>query len=371
MGFRFFKRLSILPGVQLNLSKSGGSVSVGPHGARLTLGTSGGRVTVGAPGTGLSYTTSFSLGKLGKLFGWPSDQAESQAPASTSSEKETLSMRPASPSKKRTTATPPQEKLTTDFFDQLSTPDDLKDLAAGCRALADGDEKGALIHLQKATHLADGAFLAGVLALKKSQLSEAVQYLSAAVAHEHELGQHLSQQGIAATLSLAITEELTVHVGPNIRGVLLALAEAYQAQEKKSEAVTCLERLQQLEPDDIVVNLSLAELLMDGEAATKEVCQRVLQLTEEVENESAVHTTLLLYKAKALHALGLPDAAQEVINGALKRKKDRSEDLLHALCYERILIYESRGETRKARTELEKLYAKAPEYEDVKVRLGL
>lgn len=30
MGFRFFKRLNILPGVTLNLSKSGGSVSVGP-----------------------------------------------------------------------------------------------------------------------------------------------------------------------------------------------------------------------------------------------------------------------------------------------------------------------------------------------------
>src|SRR5215471_11602184 len=100
MGFRFFKRLSILPGVQLNLSKSGGSVSIGPQGAKLTLGTSGGRVTVGAPGTGLSYTTSFSLGKLGKLFGWSSGPDDSQALASTSSaKKETLSTQPASLSK--------------------------------------------------------------------------------------------------------------------------------------------------------------------------------------------------------------------------------------------------------------------------------
>lgn len=58
MGFRFFKRLNILPGVQLNLSKGGGSVSVGPQGAKMTLGTSGGRVTFGLPGTGLFYSLS-------------------------------------------------------------------------------------------------------------------------------------------------------------------------------------------------------------------------------------------------------------------------------------------------------------------------
>ena len=227
------------------------------------------------------------------------------------------------------------------------------------------------MHLQKATHLADGAFLAGVLALKRGQFSDAISYLSAAASREQELGQHLSQHGVDATLSLEITEELAVHVGSNIRGVLLALAEAYQAQDKKAEAVACLERLRQLEPSDIVVNLSLAELLMDDEAPTKEVCQRVVQLTEGVENESAIHTALLLYKAKALHTLGLLDAAQEILTGVLKRKRDRSADLLRAVRYERALVYERRGESRKARTELEKLYAEAPEYEDVKARLGL
>ena len=77
MGFRFFKRMNILPGVQLNLSKGGGSVSVGPQGAKFTIGTSGARVTFGVPGTGLFYTTDFSFKKLGKLFGRSAD-AEAQ-----------------------------------------------------------------------------------------------------------------------------------------------------------------------------------------------------------------------------------------------------------------------------------------------------
>ncbi|MEP9403520.1 DUF4236 domain-containing protein [Sphingomonas sp. VNH70] len=55
MGFRFQKRISILPGVRLNLSKSGASWSFGPRGASVNLGKRGVYGTVGVPGTGLSY----------------------------------------------------------------------------------------------------------------------------------------------------------------------------------------------------------------------------------------------------------------------------------------------------------------------------
>ena len=57
MGFRFSRRIRILPGLRLNLSKSGVSASVGRRGAWLTFGKRGTRATVGLPGTGLSYTT--------------------------------------------------------------------------------------------------------------------------------------------------------------------------------------------------------------------------------------------------------------------------------------------------------------------------
>lgn len=57
MGFRFQKRIKILPGVSVNLSKSGISTSVGPQGAKVTVGHGKTRTTVGIPGTGLSHTT--------------------------------------------------------------------------------------------------------------------------------------------------------------------------------------------------------------------------------------------------------------------------------------------------------------------------
>ncbi|MGD0884909.1 MAG: DUF4236 domain-containing protein [Thermodesulfovibrionales bacterium] len=56
MGFRFFRRFRILPGITLNLSRSGPSVSIGPRGMKVTYGPKGKRQTVGLPGTGLFYT---------------------------------------------------------------------------------------------------------------------------------------------------------------------------------------------------------------------------------------------------------------------------------------------------------------------------
>jgi Protein of unknown function (DUF4236) len=57
MGFlRFRRTFKIVPGLRLNLSKSGVSTSVGRRGAWFTLGPRGTRATVGVPGTGLSYT---------------------------------------------------------------------------------------------------------------------------------------------------------------------------------------------------------------------------------------------------------------------------------------------------------------------------
>jgi tetratricopeptide (TPR) repeat protein len=339
MGFRFFKRVNIFPGVTLNLSKSGGSVSVGPQGARLTVGPRGSKVTLGVPGSGLFYTTDFSWKKLGQLLG-------------------------------QSSAEKAKDQLSSEVFPHLTMPDDQRALAEGCKELALGNETGALAHLRQAVHLADGAFLAGFLALRLDRLEDAVRYLTAAASHEHELGRSLTTYGIGAAVTLPVTEEVSAHLEPNIRGVLLALAETYQAQERWREAIDCLDRLQQLEPDDVVVRLSLAELLLEQGAGDQDTCQRVIQLSNGIENESAVHSALLLYKAQALRGLGLLEAALEVLTGALARKKNRPDEVLRALRYERALVYEGLGQTKRARTEWQKLYAEAPEYEDVAARLG-
>lgn len=61
MGFLFRKRIRILPGIRLNLSKSGVSTSVGGNGLTVNIKDGKVRTTASLPGTGLSYrTTSIS-----------------------------------------------------------------------------------------------------------------------------------------------------------------------------------------------------------------------------------------------------------------------------------------------------------------------
>ncbi len=57
MGFRFYRRVRLFPGVSVNLSRSGPSLSVGVRGAHVTVGRRGVTRTVGIPGTGLFWTS--------------------------------------------------------------------------------------------------------------------------------------------------------------------------------------------------------------------------------------------------------------------------------------------------------------------------
>jgi hypothetical protein len=62
-GLRFQKRVSVLPGVRVNLSKSGASASLGPRGADVNIGSHGVTTNAGIPGTGLSYRQKVGKGR--------------------------------------------------------------------------------------------------------------------------------------------------------------------------------------------------------------------------------------------------------------------------------------------------------------------
>jgi hypothetical protein len=69
MGFRFRKIISVIPGVKINLSKSGVSTSLGGRGATVNVGSSGKKtLTLGIPGTGLSYQLPLGMGALALIL---------------------------------------------------------------------------------------------------------------------------------------------------------------------------------------------------------------------------------------------------------------------------------------------------------------
>jgi len=337
MSFRFWRRVRLAPGITLNLSKRGGSLSFGVRGAHFTVGPHGKRITAGIPSSGLFYTTMLSNDA----------NRSSAAPADS------------------------DDRLTLSFFKRLITSDDEEAFVDGCRALALGDEENAIEYLQQATHLADGAWLAGFLALKTEHLDQAHRCLTLVVEKQEKLGHYFAKYGIDASLSIVITDEVSAIVEPNLRGVLLGLVEVYQQQSQWKQAIDCLNRLQAMEPDDVVVKLSLAELLLAANPDDSSACKQVIGFTQGIENESSNHAALLLYKGRALCSLALFDAAREVLTVALRRRKGRSNDLLHAIRYERVFAYEQLHKPGRARSDLERIYAEAPDYRDVAVRLGL
>lgn len=352
MAFRFFRRIKLAPGLTLNLSKRGGSLSFGPQGAKMTVGTSGVRRTVGLPGTGLWYTE-----KVGTRSRSHSGCRRSSSPTRDGKVPPTPAVRP-------------EDRLDLGFFRRLFTPQGEEDFVDGMRQLVLGHDRKAYEHLTNALHLADAAFMAGMLALKFERFQEARQYLGYARQKHAGLGKYFAKYGIDAAVSLPITERISAQVGPSMRSILLAMAEAHQGLGEWREAVRALHKLHEKDPHDPVVLLSLTELLVE-EVGDKRACQQVVKLTKDVDNQSELHAAILLWKGKTLRLLGLPTAARDTLTAAFRRKKDRDDELLRAIQYERALVYEALGRKSRARQELEKLYAEAPDYEDVAARLGL
>lgn len=68
MAFRFRKYIKLLPGLRLNLSKGGVSLSTGIPGAHINFSSRGARTTFGVPGTGFSWSRSLKPGQLPRRY---------------------------------------------------------------------------------------------------------------------------------------------------------------------------------------------------------------------------------------------------------------------------------------------------------------
>ena len=339
MNFRFWRRIRLAPGVTLNLSKSTASLSLGPRGAKYTISPRGNRATAGLTGTGLFYTVHDSkrAGRGGA------------APA---------------------TAVPQRDKLTLGFFQRLMMPAEERRFIDGIRAINDGDQDAALAALEEARDLPDAAWMAGMIRLRREEFDRAKAHFQNALDRLDDLGVLFEKYEIAAQASLPITEDIFAHVLPRERGTRLALVEIAQLEGHLSDALAHIERLMTIDPTDPMVLLSFAELALDT-PDDRVLMDRVVRASTHVENETPLDTAILLYRGKALGALGLPNAAIDVFTLANRRRKDRPEALLHQIRYDRAVLYHETGQRARARRQFEGIYAADPGFEDVAERLGV
>ncbi|MCC5993827.1 MAG: hypothetical protein JJT99_15040, partial [Rhodobacteraceae bacterium] len=239
----------------------------------------------------------------------------------------------------------------------------------GIRALNDGDQDAALTALEEAGDLPDAAWMAGMIRLRREELDRAKAHFERALARLGDLGTLFAKYEIAAQASLPITSDIFAHVFPRERGTRLALVEIAQLEGRHADAMTHIERLLQIDATDPVVLLSFAELALDT-PNDRALMDRVVRATVHVENETPVDTAILLYRGRALAALGMPDAAINVFTLANRRRKDRPEGLLHQIRYDRAVLYEEAGQRARGRSEFERIYAVDPGFDDVAQRLG-
>ena len=339
MAFRFWRRVRLAPGITLNLSKSNASLSFGPRGAKYTISPRGNRATAGLPGTGLFYTV-HDRNRSGR---------GGTAPAPS---------------------VPQRDRLKLGFFQQLMTPAEEKRFIDGIRALNEGDQNTALAALEDAHDQPDAAWMAGMIRLRREELDRAKAHFEHALDRLDDLGALFGKYEIAAQASLPITSDVFAHVFPRERGTRLALVEIAQLQGRHDDAMAHIARLMEIDPTDPVVLLSFAERALDT-PEDRALMDRVARTTAHVENETPVDTAILLYRGKALTALGLPDAAIDVFTLANRRRKDRPEALLHQIRYDRAVLYFETGQRTRARREFERIYAADPGFEDVAERLGV
>jgi tetratricopeptide (TPR) repeat protein len=337
MSFRFWRRVRLAPGVTLNLSKSTASLSFGPRGAKYTVSPRGNRATVGLPGTGLFYTV-HDRNRSGRGGAAPAPSV------------------------------PQRDRLKLGFFRRLMTPAEEKRFIDGIRALNEGDQDAALAALEEARDLPDASWMAGMIRLRREELDAAKAHFHYALGRLDDLGALFAKYEIAAQASLPITPDIFAHVFPRERGTRLALVEIAQLQGRHDDAMTHIRRLMDIDPTDPVVLLSFAELALDS-SDDRALMDRVVRATAHVENETPVDTAILLYRGRALAALGMPDAAIDVLTLANRRRKDRPEGFLHQIRYDRAVLYEEVGRKAQARREFERLYAEDPSFEDVRARL--
>ncbi|KPP87899.1 MAG: Protein of unknown function (DUF4236) [Rhodobacteraceae bacterium HLUCCO07] len=338
MSFRFWRRIRLAPGVTLNLSKSTASLSLGPRGAKYTISPRGNRATAGLTGTGLFYTI-HDRKRAGRGGAAPSP------------------------------AVPGRDRLKLGFFQRLMSPAEERRFIDGIRALNDGDQDAALAALEESSDLPDAAWMAGMIRLRREELDRAKAHFQNALGRIDDLGALFAKYEIAAQASLPITGDIFAHVLPRERGTRLALVEIAQLQGRHEEAMAHVERLLEIDPTDPVVLLSFAELALDT-PDDRALMDRVVRATVQVENETPLDTAILLYRGKALAALGLPDAAIDVLTQANRRRKDRPAALLHQVRYDRAVLYHDTGQRARARRAFERIYAADPEFEDVAERLG-
>ncbi|MFD6896986.1 DUF4236 domain-containing protein [Rhodococcus sp. NPDC060086] len=335
MGFRMSKSIKIVPGVRLNVSRSGIGYSVGGKGVRVTKHANG-RVsrTLSVPGSGLSHRQTISPAR---------SRTSNSARARRS---------PA------VTATPPPPRPATPG---MLSPAWEKDLFAVLRSTEPADYIAiSRKHGRSAPHARLlAAMLEGLLHFElgagNPQAEARAQSLlgwAAAQDATEALGRFISTYLADRTWPVEIVPGVTAALRLQDDVVLLAAAELHQAAGDLDAAIWTVEQAQ----PTTHAALSLVELYTDAGHH-----QAVIDMTNGVTNDDDATALLLALRGRAFAQQGYNDAAREGFTAAL-RVRTRSAAVRHRTLLERAQVDLAQNRKAAARKSIEKVLAEDPSY---------
>ncbi len=325
MGFRMRKSIQLMPGVRLNMSRSGLGISAGVKGFRVTQRADGTlQRTVSIPGTGLSHVE--------RLDGGKSASSRSTGPQTAST--------PAQ-------AQPAQRRKKPGWF----APRVEKDLYAAMSA-SDVDRVEKIARSQE-RYVVAAASLAGLLRMQAEQVQAASDMLMLVWSSGQDpASDPFIQKYVSVSFDLVLAPGVSAPLSLSRNTVGLALAELLQLQNCRVEAVDIVE---QLEPTAASA-ISLAELYAELARWAD-----VVELTDEITNQDDLTALLCVFRGVALRELGYYEAARAAFQEALKTKQ-RTPLIRHRAWLERARCYEREGKRSLARKDLERILAEDSTY---------
>jgi tetratricopeptide (TPR) repeat protein len=324
MGFRARKSIKVVPGVRLNLSKTGIGASFGAGGPiRYSVHSSGRRTVSASTGVpGVYYQQSVRDS---------GDGPSGATPAPTDS----LLKKPG-------LFAPKSEK---ELYKAIKAQD-----AQAVQRVGDHDANLRLTAYS----------LAGLMLASKEPVEAARLLAESYSTGKDPADDKFVSRYVGIFLKIPIAEGISALLPMNRDAVGLSLAELLQHDDKPEEAIDVVE---QLEPTTYAA-VSLAELY-----AQVGRYDDVVDLTNGVSNEDDASALLLVFRAIALREQGYPDGAHEAFKEALK-SRSRAPAVRHLALSERAKNYLAQGKKAQARKDLEKILAEDSEYEGIRERIS-
>lgn len=323
MGFRYHRSIQVIPGLRLNMSKSGFGLSAGFKGYHVSRSPGGRqRRTISIPGTGMSW---IDYSKSG-----------GRSTAQRSAAQTTARPTPSHPG----LFAPKAEK---DLYAAVSTGDPDK-----VEQIANSDQSVALA----------AATLCGIMRVNRGDDSGARRDLQWVFDTGSDPStDHFLSSYAALTIHIEVTDGVTVTVPVSRDAVGLMLAELYGRAEppdlaKATQVVHAL-------PRTTLTALSLADLL-DQAGQFDEV----IDVTEGAPNSDDATSLLWVFRGIAFREKGAHDAALECFT-KVTRCRSRNPTVLHRARFERARCYAAMGRKAQARKDLGVIQAEDPSFEGV------